>query len=81
MMGHSFIETITWPPVPAARRLMAPNASKTECLLFTVLTPLMTLIRSAIILPIPIIHLRNREPISIRKTGVNSASWSMKDSG
>src|SRR5437868_14713487 len=29
--------------VPAAtRRLMAPNASKTECLLFMLLTPLMT---------------------------------------
>ena len=37
----------------------------------------------AIPLPIPIIHPRNREPISIRKTGVSrmSASWSMKDSG
>jgi hypothetical protein len=37
----------------------------------------------AIPLPIPIIHPKNREPISIRKTGVKrmSASWTMKDSG
>ena len=70
--------------VPAAtRRLMAPNASKTECLLFMVVIPPDEFIRSAIILPIPIIHPRNREPISMRKTGVKrmSASWNMKDSG
>jgi hypothetical protein len=70
--------------VPAAtRRLMAPNASKTECLLFMVVTVLMNSLGAPSFCRIPIIHPRNREPISIRKTGANrmSASWNTKDSG